>query len=238
MWVMIANEVLAELEKCASPGDHEFLARFFKTGEGQYGAGDQFIGVRVPDTRVVARKFVHISLDEVEALLESPLHEMRLCAVIIMTMQAKRASDPALEELVNLYLRRTDCINNWDIVDTSCRDIIGEYALRHPDKLSLLRKLARSDDMWERRIAMVSTWQFIRKHQLDPTFEIAAMLLGDKQDLMHKAVGWMLREAGKRDADRLREFLLEHIHEVPRTALRYAIEHFDPEERAYFLKLR
>jgi 3-methyladenine DNA glycosylase AlkD len=161
-----------------------------------------------------------------------------LCAVIIMTEQAKRADDAHHKALVDLYLRRTDRVNNWDIVDTSCRDVVGDYIYKHPEKLHVLRELAGSKDIWERRIAMVSTWQFIRMRQLEPTFEIAELLLGDKQDLIHKAVGWMLREAGKRDADRLREFLTEHIARMPRTALRYAIEHFDSDERQYFMRLR
>jgi 3-methyladenine DNA glycosylase AlkD len=229
------DTVLQELERHAHPGDAEFLGRFFKTGEGQYGAGDVFIGVRVPATRQVAKQFYAATLDEIEQLLDSPIHEVRLCAVIIMAEEAKRADEPRRKALFDLYLRRTDRINNWDIVDTSCRDVIGGYLQTHPEKLGVLRKLARSSDLWERRIAMVSTWQFIRIGQLDITFEIAAMLLGDKHDLIHKAVGWMLREAGKKDELRLREFLVRHKSAMPRTALRYAIERFSPEDRANFL---
>jgi 3-methyladenine DNA glycosylase AlkD len=230
--------VLAELEKHSTPSDAEFLQRFFKTGEGQYGAGDVFIGVRVPQTRQVAKQFKDISLEEIEDLLESPIHEVRLCAVIIMTLEAKRADASRRKALYELYLKRSDRVNNWDLVDLSCREVVGGYLLLHPEEQGILKKLAKSDLIWDRRIAMISTWQFMRAGQLDQTFEIAEMLLGDKQDLMHKAVGWMLRDAGDRDGDRLREFLTEHISEVPRTALRYAIEHFDPEERQYFLKLR
>lgn len=235
---MIADQVLAALEKHSNPSDAVFLQRFFKTGDGQYGAGDQFIGVRVPQTREVARQFKDLSVSELEQVLESPIHEMRLCAVIIMAEQAKRADDARLQQLVTLYLRRSDRINNWDIVDVSCTYIVGAYVLRHPEKVTLLYKLAKSRNIWERRVAMVSTGLLIRAGQLDPAFDIAAMLLADKHDLMHKAVGWMLREAGKKDADRLRAFLHEHIAAMPRTALRYAIERFDPEERQYFLKLR
>lgn len=234
---MIADKILAELEKHASPGDAEFLGRFFKTGEGQYGAGDVFIGVRVPDTRQAAKLFKNLKPDEIETLLESPIHEMRLCAVIIMAEQAKHADDARHKALLDLYIRRSDRVNNWDIVDISCRDVVGAYVMKHPGEGKLLRRLAASNEIWERRIAMVSTWQFIRVGQLDPTFEIAELLLGDKHDLMHKAVGWMLREAGKKDADRLRQFLTTHIARMPRTALRYAIERFDPDERQYFMKL-
>jgi 3-methyladenine DNA glycosylase AlkD len=237
---MITDRLLAELEKYADPAGASFLQNFFKTGDGQYGAGDGdvFIGVSVPQIRLVAKQFKGTSLAEVEELLESPVHEVRLCAVIIMTLQAKKASDAEAKDLYDLYLRRTDRINNWDIVDTSCRLIVGQYAVDHPERTDDIRRLAKSDDIWERRIAMVSTWQFIRLKQLDLTFEIAGQLLGDTHDLIHKAVGWMLREAGKRDADRLRGFLVEHAGRMPRTALRYAIERFDPEERQYFLKLR
>lgn len=232
---MFADEVLKELEKRAHPGDAEFLGRFFKTGEGQYGAGDVFIGVRVPATRQVAKQFASASLQEIETLLENPIHELRLCAVIIMTEAFKRADDTKRTALFDLYLRHTDRINNWDIVDTSCRDVVGGYVQLHPEKTAVLRTLARSKDIWERRIAIVSTWQFIRSGQLDLTFEIAGMLLGDKHDLIHKAVGWMLREAGKKNELLLREFLIKHKHAMPRTALRYAIERFSPEDRARFL---
>lgn len=233
---MITNQALRELESYANPGDSEFLTRFFKTGEGQYGAGDQFIGVRVPDTRRVAAVFKDASLQEIEELLENPIHEMRLLAVIIMTNQVKRAADSLAKDLFDLYLRRTDRINNWDIVDLSCREVVGGYLLQHPEmQQPILTRLAASNDLWERRIAMVSTWQFIRVGQLDLTFQIAQQLLPDKHDLIHKAVGWMLREAGKKDELRLRDFLVMHKAAMPRTALRYAIERFSPDDRARFL---
>lgn len=235
---MITDQVLAELEKHASPSDATFLQRFFKTGEGQYGAGDTFIGVRVPQIRQTAKLFKGIGLADIEQLLESPIHEVRLCALVIMTLQAKKADDTSAKALYDLYLRRSDRINNWDLVDISCRDVVGGYLVAHPDEQPVLRKLARSGLIWDRRIAMISTWQLMRHGQLDWTYELAEILLDDKQDLMHKAVGWMLRDAGDRDGDRLREFLTTHIKRIPRTALRYAIEHFDPEERQYFLKLR
>lgn len=233
---MFSDKVLAALETHASHADAQFLTRFFKTGEGQYGAGDQFIGVRVPDTRQVAKHFAAASLADLEELLESPIHEMRLCAVIIMAEQAKRADDERHRELFELYLKRVDRINNWDIVDVSCRDVVGGYLVRHPEKQKMLDKLAVSPDLWTRRIAMVSTWQFIRAGQLEPTFRIAALLLKDKHDLIHKAVGWMLREAGKKNELELRQFLTRHKNTMPRTALRYAIEKFSPEDRAQFMR--
>lgn len=232
----IYNQVLAALERCTDPNDAGLLGHFFKTGEGQYSAGDQFIGTRVPAIRLVAREYVTLSLGEIEELLESPIHEMRLCALLVMTLQYPKANDAVQQALYDLYLRRTDRINNWDLVDASCRTIVGQYVLDHPKAAATLRQLALSDSLWERRIAMVSTWQLIRQRQLDLTFEIAAMLLNDKQDLIYKAVGWMLREAGKRDELELRTFLAEHRKRLPRTALRYAIEKFSPEDRAEFMK--
>ncbi len=235
-----ANEILIALEKYSRPNEAADVGKFFKDHEGGYSYGDVFIAVKVPKIRIVAKEYAKISLDDIEQVLESPIHEMRLLASIIMANQAKskRSTEEHRTALFDLYLRRTDRMNNWDIVDTSCRDVVGEYILRHPEKAEILRKLAVSADLWERRIAMVSTWSLIRANQLDVPYEIAEMLLGDTHDLMHKAVGWMLRCAGDKDQDRLRAFLTEHITRIPRTALRYAIEHFDPEERQYFLKLR
>jgi len=155
-----------------------------------------------------------------------------------MTMQYKKGPEIQQKALLDLYLRRTDCINNWDIVDASCRDIVGEWIVKHPTDSIVLQKLAGSKDLWERRVAMVSTWALIRANQLDTPYLIAERLLGDKHDLIHKAVGWMLRTMGDKDPERLRVFLRTHITEIPRTALRYAIEHFDKEERQYYLQLR
>lgn len=238
----MTDEILAALEKYARPHDVAEVGRFFKTHEGGYSHGDVFIAVKVPYIRVVAKQYASLPLDEIEMVLESPIHEMRLLAAIIMNDQAvrarKRGDQAAFKALYDLYMRRTDCINNWDIVDSSCRDVVGEYVLRHSEEVATLRKLARSQDLWERRIAMVSCWALIRQDHLDVSYEIAEMLLHDTHDLIHKAVGWMLRTAGDKDPDRLREFLTQHIAYIPRTALRYAIEHFDAEERRHFLKLR
>lgn len=233
-----SDTVLAQLEAHASPQDASFLQTFFKTGEGQYGAGDVFIGVRVPATRQVAKQFAGATLTEIEQLLESPIHEMRLLAVIIMAEQSKRATLQQRQALYTLYLRRTDRINNWDIVDVSCRDVVGGYLLLAPKEQSMLQKLAASSYIWERRIAIVSTYQFIRAGKLELTFTIAVQLLGDKHDLIHKAVGWMLREAGKKDPRQLRAFLDARAHSMPRTTLRYAIERFSFDERAYYRALK
>lgn len=236
----VADEILMALDKYARPHDVADVEKFFKVYDGGYSQHDKFMAIKVPCIRTVAKQYANIFLEDIEEVLESPLHEMRLCALIIMTNQAKskRTPEEHKKALFDLYIRRTDRINNWDLVDTASRDVIGEYILKHPEYTDVLRKLARSNDLWERRTAMVSTWALIRAKQLDVPYEIAEMLLDDKHDLMHKAVGWMLRSAGDKDQDRLRVFLTEHITHIPRTALRYAIEHFDAEERQFFLKLR
>lgn len=231
---MTAEQIKNELNKHENPNDAAFLQRFFKTGKGQYGEGDIFIGLRVPLTRKIAAQFKRLELAEIEKLLESPVHEHRLAAVIIMAEQAKKADQTHKKALYDLYLRRTDRINNWDIVDVSCRDVVGGYLqdkARQP-----LYKLAQSSNIWERRVAIVSTWQFIREGDLADTFKIAELLLNDKHDLVHKAVGWMLREAGKKDETRLKEFLDSHAQRMPRTMLRYSLERLHPNDKTYYMK--
>lgn len=233
---MTAEQIEKELNAHEDPAAAGFAQRFFKTGKGQYGEGDIFIGLRVPLVRKIAKNYRQLPLSEIEKLLESPIHEHRLAAVIIITEQAKRADRKLKQDLYELYLRRSDRINNWDIVDVSCREVVGGYLMDKPRQP--LYELAKSKDMWERRIAIVSTWQFIREKDLDDTFKIAEMLLKDKEDLMHKATGWMLREAGKRDEGRLKEFLDQYAHVMPRTMLRYGLEKLHPQERAYYMRLR
>ena len=218
-----------------SAEDIAFIGRFFKTHKGGYGEGDIFIGAKVPLIRAVCKNYKDMPLAEIETALESPTHEVRLAAVIIMANQTKKAGALHKKALFDLYLRRTDRINNWDIVDSSCRDVVGEYLLDKPR--NTLYKLARSDNLWERRIAMVSTWAFIRHGEIDDTFKIAELLLRDKHDLIHKAVGWMLREAGKKVGHApLKRWLGNHYTHMPRTALRYAIEHFDVQTRQHYLQ--
>ncbi len=231
--MVTAQQIQAELDSLGSPSDAQFLQGFFKTGEGQYGEGDIFLGIRVPVTRKVTARYRDMPLPQIEKLLESPVHEHRLAALIIMTEQAQRADQTGKKALYDLYLRRTDRINNWDLVDISCREVVGGYLLDKPR--DPLYKLGRSKDLWERRIAMVSTWQFIREGQLQDTFAIAELLLPDTHDLIHKAVGWMLREAGKKDEAALKEFLDQHAATMPRTALRYAIERLHPADKTYYM---
>src|ERR1019366_10167946 len=218
---MYAKDLETELDGLADPKAAEHAARFFKTGEGQYGEGDKFLGLRVPVIRTVCKKYKALPLNEIEKLLESPIHEHRLASLIIMTEQAKKKAGEALKkQLYDLYLRRTDRINNWDLVDVSCPAVIGGYLL---DKnRAPLYRLGRSKKLWEKRIAMVSTLAFIRAGQLDDAFALAKVLLPDQHDLIHKAVGWMLRCAGDVDKPALLKFLDAHAHEMRRTALRYS----------------
>ncbi len=219
--MMSAKQLEKDLRQAASgrtPQDIVYIGKFFKSYKGGYSEGDVFIGAKVPLIRAVCKKYKDMSLAEIEKALESPIHEVRLAAVIIMVNQAKKANAAHKKALFDLYLHRTDRINNWDIVDASCRDVVGEYLLDKPRKV--LYTLARSDNLWERRIAMVSTWAFIRKAQVDDTFKVAELLLHDKHDLIHKAVGWMLREAGKKVGHApLQAFLYTHSKQMPRTAL-------------------
>ncbi len=232
---MTALEVQQELNAKANPVDVEFLQRFFKTGKGQYGEGDVFLGLRVPVIRKIAAKYQQLPIDEIEKLLESPIHEHRLAAVIIMAEGSKRAGPEMKQQFYNLYLNRTDRINNWDIVDVSCRDVIGGFLMDKPR--DELYRLAASNSIWERRIAMVSTWHFIRVGQLDDTFRVAELLMHDTQDLIHKAAGWMLREAGKKDEGALLDFLDRHANDMPRTMLRYSLERLEPELRERYMRL-
>lgn len=204
-----------------------------KTGPGQYAEGDRFLGVRVPDVRRIAREFRALSLDGARALLASKWHEERLLALVILTMQFAKASDSERKAIYNLYLASTDRINNWDLVDVSAPQIVGAYLLDR-DRRPLYR-LAKSKSLWERRIAILATQHFIRRGELDPTFAIAELLLRDRHDLIHKAVGWMLREAGLRDRSRLELFLDVHAPAMPRTMLRYSIERLPNDLRRRYM---
>jgi 3-methyladenine DNA glycosylase AlkD len=228
-----AAELISELNSLGDPERARNLGRFFKTGPGEDGEGDVFAGVTVPQVRAAVRAFRGLPLGEIDKLLQSPVHEHRSAAVIILTEQARRADAPTRKRLYDFYLAHTSRINNWDLVDISCREVVGEQ-LRAAGDIDPLRRLAKSDLLWDRRIAMISTAAFIRTGELAPTFELASALLNDEHDLIHKAVGWMLREAGKRDEAALERFLGANAAQMPRTALRYAIERMTPERRAYW----
>lgn len=226
------NKLRSELRELGSPEKAKFLLRFFKTGEGQYGFGDVFIGVTVPQQRIIARKYKNIVLKEVETLLKSPVHEERLTALFILVYQFEKGDENTKKEIYNFYLKNIKYVNNWDLVDSSAAQIVGDY-LHDKDK-KVLYKLARSRNLWERRISIIATYDFIRRGRFDETLKISEMLLSDRHDLMHKAVGWMLRKVGKRDQKAEEEFLKTHYKTMPRTALRYAIEHFSPFKKAFY----
>lgn len=228
------SQIVRELRACSREDKKEILPRFFKTGKGEYGEGDMFLGVVVPETRKVALRHRDAAFEVVEALLESEWHECRLCALLILVERFKRTSS-SKAHIVDFYLKHTSGINNWDLVDLSAPYILGSYLVTEPDR-SVLYDLSRSSNMWEQRIAVVSTLMLIRHGQFDDIMKLAESFLGTKHDLMQKATGWMLREVGKRDEARLVTFLETYKSLMPRTMLRYSIEKFPPERRACFMK--
>jgi 3-methyladenine DNA glycosylase AlkD len=205
------------------------VARYFKTGKGEYGEGDVFLGIPVPVMRRIALKYRVLGFADLQKLLKSRIHEHRAAALEILAAKYTRGEERQRDEIATFYLRNTSRINNWDLVDASARPILGEHLKTHSRKI--LRKLAKSKNVWERRIAIVSTMQLVWAGELEDAFEIAEMLLDDKHDLIHKAVGWVLREAGIENRTRMVAFLEKHYARMPRTALRYAIEHLAPEQR-------
>ncbi|GAB4039938.1 DNA alkylation repair protein [Spirosoma jeollabukense] len=211
------------------------LARFFKTGEGQYGEGDQFIGLSMPQLRKVAKQFQHLPIDEAEKLVQDPYHECRMAGLLIWVGQNQKAGLAQKALILERYLANRQYINNWDLVDVTCPHILGKHVAK--GDRSILYDLAHEDHLWSQRMAVVSTLALIRLGQFSDTFLIAEILLPHKHDLIHKAIGWMLREVGKRNADALDEFLHDNIQQMPRTALRYAIERFNPSRRRYYLDL-
>lgn len=220
----------------ADPWRAEFSARFFKTGPGQYGQGDRFLGITVPVQRQIAKRFYGLSLKDLEGFLHSPWHEQRLTVLLIMVYKYRHGDEAEKKQIYKLYLHNLDWVNNWDLVDSSASCIAGDWLLQH-DRARLYR-LARSADLWRRRVAIISTARFISAGQSADTFEIAKILLNDSHDLIHKAVGWMLREVGKRiDRQTMEAFLLEdgRYKTMPRTMLRYAIEHLPESRRQDYL---
>ena len=234
---MSATQVVKEIQALSNRGRAHDLQKFFQTAPGQYGEGDVFLGLKVPQVRTVAKEYKAISLAEIDVLVRSKFHEVRLCGLVILTLQYKAAKErKTKKKLFDLYLKAmTDgYINNWDLVDVTA-PIIGEYLIDLDDPYVLLYKLAKSKSLWQRRVSMVFTFAFIRSGDIEPTFEMAEKLLHDKHDLIHKAVGWALREAGKLNGIALRNFLSAHSHEMPRTMLRYSIEKFPERERKKWL---
>ena len=235
---MSAKRFVEKLEAHRSPVELKKYHRYFKFDEDKSGEGDVFMGVRMGQVFALAKEFVEMPLGEIEKLLESPIHEVRVGAVSIMDFQArsKKTSASRRKELYELYLRRHDRINDWDLVDRSAPYVVGGYLFDKPR--ASLYKLARSKNIWERRTAMVSTGYFIRQGDVTDVFRIAELLVADKQDLIHKATGWMLRAAGDNDPSKLLGFLDKHAATMPRTLLRYAIEHLDKNQRDHYLSMK
>ncbi len=226
-----------DLQQMGSPEKAAFLLRFFKTGKGQYGEGDVFLGITMPQIRETVKRYAAISIEEWEQLLHSPFHEFRMAALIglMKQFQKSKKDEDVQQRIFEIYLNNLDYINNWDLVDVTCRDIIGAYLL-HRER-DILYELAHRSHLWAQRVAIVSTWYFITRNQFSDTLRISEILLSHQHDLIHKAVGWMLREVGKRDELVLEEFLDTHLQQMPRTALRYAIERFPESKRKYYLTL-
>jgi len=228
-----ATRVKEDLAALADPERAQGLAWFFKTGKGQYGEGDRFLGITVPLQRKVASKHGDLALNDIARLLKSGIHEHRSVALAILVIQFKRADEETRQRIFDFYLTHADNINNWDLVDASAPYIAGQYLMDKPRQV--LYRLAQSATLWERRIAIVSTLAFVKAGELEDAFGIAELLLGDKHDLIHKAVGWVLREAGKISRSRQLGFIARHYRRIPRTALRYAIEHLEPRDRKKIL---
>lgn len=230
---MIKN-IREEFKKLSNQEHAARLQKYFKTGKGEYGEGDKFLGLRVPVIRKIAKKYSTISLSEVSEFLQSPFHEERLFALFMLIDLFRRADEEDKKKIYDLYLKNTNYINNWDLVDASAVRIVGAYLFTRDKKP--IYGLAKSKNLWERRIAIMATSYFIVHNEFADTLKIAEILLNDKEDLIHKAVGWMLREIGKRDFELEENFLRKHYQEMPRTMLRYAIEKFPEEKRKSYLK--
>ena len=232
---MPVKDILKEIESIRNRKKDETLSRFFKTGRGQYGEGDIFWGLTVPVSRTIALKYKDLSLSDISLLLKNKVHEVRLIALLILVWKYQHSEIKEKEKIVKFYLKNTKYINNWDLVDMSSHYILGDY-LSYKKSKQILLKLAKSKNLWEERIAIVSTYALIRKGELEWTFSISKIFLEHEHDLIHKACGWMLREAGKKDEKALRKFLDKNISKMPRTMLRYAIEKFPENIRKEYLK--
>lgn len=232
--MMNRTDALAALRALADPEKAKQAQRYFKCAPGEYGEGDIFLGIRVPEVRKLAKKFSLLPLPEVIELLHSQCHEARLLALFILVDRFKKSDETTRQEIYDLYLANTAHINNWDLVDTSAGQIVGAYL--YARERSILYTLAQSDSLWERRIAVMATFYFIKRDDFTDTFALGEILLGDSHDLIHKAVGWMLREVGNRDRSAEEAFLKKHYQKMPRTMLRYAIEKFPEDLRQAYLK--
>jgi len=223
-----------ELKNKSSAKRAKNSQRFFKTGPGEYGEGDVFLGITVPEIRKIANKFFRLKLQDIEELLKSKFHEERLVSLLILVVKFKKGDENARKKIYEFYLKNLEFVNNWDLVDSSAEQVIGDYLLKR--NKNILARLAKSKNLWERRIAIVATFRFIKNNKFFDTFKISKILLRDEHDLIHKAVGWMLREVGNRSLESEEEFLKKHYKKMPRTMLRYAIEKFNENKRLLYLK--
>jgi 3-methyladenine DNA glycosylase AlkD len=232
----LLNQLNKRITLLACPERAKSSLRYFKTGKGEYGEGDVFIGITAPELRALSKEYIQLPLADCITLLTSPIHELRMLALFILALQFKKANEQEQFKIYSVYLEHTQYINNWDLVDCSAPHISGPYLVNR-DK-NILYTLAKSDLLWDRRIAMISCFSLIRDHQFEDALNLSEIFLSDKEDLMHKAVGWMLRELGKRNKEAEVAFLNKYAALMPRVMLRYAIEKFDHEERQYFLSLK
>ncbi|MFA6080831.1 MAG: DNA alkylation repair protein [Patescibacteria group bacterium] len=227
------NQLIRELQQAADSERAKNLKWFFKTGKGEYGEGDRFLGIAVPNLRTISKKYQSLGIKDLQKLIDSKIHEHRLSSLMILRMKYQKANIKDQSLIVRFYLKNTKKINNWDLVDLSSHYILGNWLIDKDKKI--LFKLARSKNLWEKRISIISTFAFIRENQFSDTTKISEILLKDKNDLIHKAVGWALREIGKKDKKTEIDFLNKHYKTMPRTMLRYAIEKFSDKERKFYL---
>ena len=227
------SQLKQDLNKLEHKEKAKILQRFFKTNKGEYGEGDIFLGIKVPEQRKIANKY-DLNLKQIQELLSSKIHEYRLTALFTLIQKYKKANQTEKQEIFNFYLKNTNNINNWDLVDLSAPKILGDYLLNK--ERTTLYQLAKSNNLWENRISILSTYQFIKNNQFEDTLNISKILLTNKHDLIHKAVGWMLREIGKKDLQILERFLKQHHKQMPRTMLRYTIERFSKAKRKVYLR--
>ena len=227
------EQIIAEFKEQADPEHAERLQGFFKTGKGQYGEGDIFLGLRVPQQRKLAKKYKELPLPEVLRLLQSGIHEHRLTSMFILTHQFNKGDEETRKQIVDMYLENTAYVNNWDIVDSSAHKLLGVWLLDKPR--DILYALAESEDLWEKRISIISTFAFINKRDFTDALALAEKLVNDEHDLIHKASGWVIREVGKKDQQLLEDFLMRHYKTMPRTMLRYAIERLPEDRRKFFM---
>lgn len=231
------NQLKKELEKKSDKSKAKLYQRFFKTGKGEYGEGDVFIGVVVPELKKIAKEYQHLNFQNLQKLLSSKIHEYRMIALMILVNKFKTADEKTKKKIVDLYLKNSKRVNNWDLVDSSASYIVGAFLFNKSKKeKQILYKFAKSENLWQRRISIISTYYFIRQNEFEDTLRIAEILVNDKHDLIHKAVGWMLRETGKRDLNAEEKFLKKYHKNMPRTMLRYSIEKFEENKRKKYLK--